>query len=255
MKNILKILTLLFILSASGYCSYDTTFKANLYESQKNSVKVSFHYDESGKYLDGVFTVYIDGFKYTDSTQNPLDFFEVKVVDVDKDDDYKEIAIGTFFNESTEYLIYRFNGKKIISLGWVTSMDEPVFPGNGIVKAKGWMGFWSYDYEFIINKSKNKFEAVYKDEYSVKFYEGFDQDIVVTQSFNTYKERDKKSDIVTKFAVGDKIKLIKAYTKVTCEDEYREFCFWYLIQDKNGKKGWIQLKDFNDKVSGLPWAG
>jgi hypothetical protein len=251
----LSVVLVLFLLRNFSFASsYDTTFKANLFESKKNSVKVSFMYDE-GKYMNGVFIISVDGINLMDSTQSALDYFEIKVVDLDKDDDFKEIAICTFFNDNSEYLLYRFTGKKIISLGWITSMGEPIFTGDGTVKASGWMGFWSYEYEFILNKSKMKYEPVYKDEYPVKFYEGYDGEIVVKESFNTYKERDKKSEIVTKFKPGDKIKILKAYTKVKCEDEYNEHCFWYLIKDKNGNKGWLQLKDFQEKVDGIPWAG
>ncbi|MFA5404049.1 MAG: SH3 domain-containing protein [Ignavibacteria bacterium] len=235
--------------------SYDTTFKANLFESIKSNVKISLYYEDKYKNYSGKFTLTIDGICLTDSNESVMDYFETKVVDLDKDDDYKEIAITTYFNDNTEYNLYRFTGKKIISLGLISSMDEPVLVGDGTVKTKGWMGFWSYEYEFVLNKSKMKYEPVYKDEYPVNFYEGFEGDIVVKEIFNTYKEKDLKSEIVTKFKPGDKIKLIKAYTKVKCDDEYKDFCFWYLIEDKNGKIGWLQLKDFQDKVEGIPWAG
>lgn len=259
----MKKYTLIFAFIVSGLIfqnisfasSSDTTFKANLYESQKNSVKVSMHYDGTGQYLDGLYTITVDGYKITDSTQNALDYYELKVVDLDKDDDYREIAICSYFNDNSEYQLYRFTGKKVISLGWVSSMDTPVFPGDGTVKSKGWMGFWSFDYKFVYNTSTKKYEPVYEEEYPVKFYEGYDQDIVVKESFNTYKEKDTKSEVVSKFKQGDVIKLIKAYTKEKCDIDYGELCYWYLIQDKNGKKGWLQLKDFMDKVEGLPWAG
>lgn len=243
------------IMNISFANTYDTTYKANLFESQKNTIKVSFYYDEEGKYFSGKFKVTIDGINIEDSTDSALDFFESKVVDLDKSDDFKEIAVMTYFNESTEYKLFRFTGKKIISLGSVFSMDEPQINGNGKVKATGWMGFWSYDFEFVLNKDKMKYEPVYKDEYPVKFYEGYDGEIVVKENFNTYKERDINSEIVTKFKVGDKLKILKAYTKGKCNYEYKDFCFWYLIEDKDGQKGWLQLIDFNDKVTGIPWAG
>jgi hypothetical protein len=253
----LGLVLFLFLIQKLSFAdSYDTTFKANLFESKKNTVKISILYDDDGKYYNGKYTITIDGFSITDSTQSALDYFETKVIDLDKDDDFKEIAICTYFNDNSEYLLYRFTGKRIISLGWITSMGEPIFKGDGTVKASGWMGFWSYDYEFVLNKSKMKYEPVYKDEYPVKFYEGYDGEIIVTEAFSTFKEKDKKSEVVTKFKVGDKIKILKAYTNVkSSEEDNREYYFWYLIKDKNGNKGWLQLKDFGDKVEGLPWAG
>ncbi len=250
------LISILFFVNNLSYAtSYDTTFRANLYESEKNTVKITIYYDEEGKYYNGKYKIAVDRVSIMDSTESVMDYFVVKVIDLDTDDDYKEIVICTYFNDNTDYILYRFTGKKIISLGLVSSMDEPIINGDGTVKAIGWMGFWSYDYEYVFNEKKMKYEPIFKDEYPVKFYEGFEQDIKVIESFNTYKERDKKSGIVTKFKPGDKIKLIKAYTKVKCDVDYTEMCFWYLIQDKNGKKGWLQLKDFSDKVEGIPWAG
>jgi len=257
MKTIIKTFVLLIFFCSTSYSlTSDTTFSARLNGSVQSKVKVSFEFDETGKYPDGKFTLTIDGITLRDSCEDAYDVMEATVIDLVKNDDYKEIAITYYFSINTSYQIYRFDGKKITCLGSVYSNEQPVIPGDGTVKAKGWMGFWSYDFEFVLNKSKNKFEPVYKDEYPVVFYEGFDGEIIVKESFNTYKERDKKSDVVTKFKPGDKIWFIKAYVKVKCDDtDYNDPCFWYLIKDKNGKKGWLQLKDFQEKVEGIPWAG
>jgi len=241
-------------LSIAGPC--DTSFTAKLFETKKSSVKVSYGCDETGMYIDGKFILTIDGITIKDSCQDAYDGMETMVIDLDKKDDFKEIALLYYFSINTSYQIYRFDGKKIIPLGVVYSNEQPVLPGDGTVKAKGWMGFWSYDFEFVLNKNKMQYEPVYKDEYPVKFYEGFDGEIIVKESFSTYKERDKKSSVVTKFKPGDKIQFIKAYVNVKCDDvDYNDPCFWYLIKDKDGKKGWIQLRDFQEKVDGIPWAG
>ena len=51
--------------------------------------------------------------------------------------------------------------------------------------------------------------------------------------------------------------LIKADIRTNCneEDGWREGCHWYFIKTKEGTEGWIMLKDFQDKVEGIPWAG
>jgi hypothetical protein len=257
MKKIIIVLSLVLIFYSISFAkNYDTTFTANLVESKKSTVKISFEYDESGQYFNGVFTLNIDGIILKDSCTDAYDGLEATVVNLDKKDEYQEIAIVTYFSINMSYQMYRFNGKHITPLGDVYSNDKPVFVGNGVVKATGWMGFWSYDFEFMLNKDKMKYEPIYKDEYPVKFYEGFEGEIVVLESFSIFTDRDKKSSVVTKFKKGDKIKILRAYIKVKCEeDESNESCFWYLIQDKEGKKGWLQLRDFQEKVEGLPWAG
>lgn len=256
MKKLSFLLFVFLAYSASVEGKCDTAFTANLFESTKSSIKVKYGCDETGTYFDGKFTLTIDGISIKDSCEDAYDGMEAIVIDLDKKDDFREIALFYYFSINASYQIYRFDGKKIIPLGLVYSNDMPVLPGDGTVKATGWMGFWSYDFEFRLNKSKMKYEPVYKDEYPVKFYEGFDGEIVVKESFSTFKDRDKNSSVVTKFKKGDKIQFIKAYVKVKCDDiDYNDPCFWYLIKDKEGKKGWLQLKDFQEKVEGLPWAG
>ncbi len=259
MKNILvsiKLLVLFFIIQNYSFAqTYDTVFKANLFETQKNTVKASFQYDETGSSFNGKFKLTIDNISINDSCEYSYDYFEVKVVDIYKNDDYREIAILYYFGESPEYMIYRYTGKKIISLGMISSMDEPEFKGNGVVKASSWMGFWRLKYEYIFNDKKMKFDEKIKDEVDVVFYEGFENKFTVKEKFSIYKERDKNSEVVTTFRNGDVISILKAYIKVKCEDNYKDPCIWYLIKDSKGNKGWLQLKDFQEKVDGIPWAG
>jgi hypothetical protein len=256
MKKSLFIFLLLLVFYSLAFAKdYDTTFKANLIESKNNIVKISYQYDEKEEYFTGKFTVNIDGISILDSTESSGDVFETKIVDLDKNDEYKEIAITSYFNDISSYQLFHFTEKKIINLGTVYSMEQPLFTGKGNVKCKKWMGFWILDFEYVLNEDKMKLEEKYKDEYPIKFYEENKMDIIAKEDFNIYKERNKKSDIAVKLKEGEKIKVLKAYIKVTCEDEYKDWCFWYLLENKDKKKGWIQLKDFQDKVSGLPWAG
>jgi hypothetical protein len=258
MKNyfiFFPVIILLLCINTSFASNYDTTFKAKLFEDKIVTVKAAFGYDEEDKYSNGIFKLTVEGLSILDSTELPLDYFEVRVIDVDKKDDFREVAVYSNVMDNIEMQIYRYDGKKLFSLGRVYSMDEPVLKGDGKAKATGWMGFWKYDFEFVFNKNKLTFEPVYKDEYPVVFYEGYDGEIVVKESFKTYKERDIKSEVVTKFKEGDKIKILKAYTKVKCDEGYKDYCFWYLIEDKHGNKGWLQMKDFVEKVEGIPWAG
>lgn len=259
MKNIIINIPFIFLLSfflnqISYSETYDTTFNANLFKSKKSIVKISFTEDVHGN-KTGVYDITIDGKKIKDSTNSFLNLFQLKIVDMDESDDYKELAIVAYYSEFSEYNLYRFDGKKITGLGTITSLDEPVFNGDGTAKSREWMGFWSCNYEYVLNEKKMKYEPVYEDEYPVKFYEGFSYDIIVKESFSTYEKRNKKSDVVTKFKPGDKIWILSAYIKVKCEGDNREACFWYLIKDKDGNEGWLQLKDFQNKVEGIPWAG
>ena len=54
-----------------------------------------------------------------------------------------------------------------------------------------------------------------------------------------------------------RIYIVKADIRENCkgEDNWPESCNWYFIRTKDGTEGWIMLKEFQDKVEGIPWAG
>ena len=256
MKKIYCLFLFLFLSTLSFAESRDTSFTANLIDGEKaNKIKISFNSVEREKAVMHIFTFTIDGIKYIDSTDGGIDEFTVLIMDIDKDDDYKEIVLQSFEEPEIYYNIFRYNSKKILNLGEARSMDELILKGDGILRATGWMGFWSYKYEYELN-NKNKFEAKYKDTYDIKFEEGVPTLITVEEGFNLYKDKDKKSDVVVKLKKGDKFEFVKAFINIkNCENELKDLCFWYLLKKKNGDKGWIQLKDFQNKVTGIPWAG
>ena len=53
--------------------------------------------------------------------------------------------------------------------------------------------------------------------------------------------------------------IIKADLSPTCkyedgtDDNFS--CDWYLFKTEDGKQGWCRLKDFQENVDGLIWAG
>lgn len=256
--RILRILNLFIVLGLvnSAFAeSKDTTFSANLYTSKKSNIKISFEYEPNRNFFDGKFNMIIDGINIYDSCYAAFDAFELKIVDVDKSDNYRELAIVTADASEFEYSIFRFSGNKIIKLGYIITTDEPIFNGDGRISGTEWMGFWMCDFEFVLNKNKKEFEPVFKDEYPMKYYENYKGEIKVNEDFETYEKRDKKSDVSVKFKAGDKLEILKAYIKTDCDEGYKVLCYWYLLKDKNGKTGWLQLIDFQEKVEGIPWAG
>ena len=255
-KLSLLVFLLVFWVSVSVAKTYDTSFSASLYGKVKSKVSVSFEYNKKEKFLNGAFELKIDNLSIKNSFNDSYVEMGALVIDIDKKDDYKEIAVACFSDLNTGYMIYRYNGKEITYLGEVFSDAKPVIPGDGTIKAEKWMGFWECDFDFIFNKDKKLFEPAFNDEYPMKYYEGYDKQIVVLYPFSTYKERDKNSVVVTNFVKDDVVKILKAYIKTNIEvDDNIEYYYWYLLEDKNGNKGWIQLRDFMEKVDGMPWTG
>ena len=236
--------------------SDDTTFSANLYsEAKKDLIRVKREDDPSNKKSEGWCKITVNDVLYIDTNNSYFDF--VRIIDIDKQDNFKEIAVGSGMNDYYDYSIYRYDGKSITKLGIIYSLDEAKFLGNGMIAARMWMGFWYYDFEYKFNASKNTFEEIMNDEYDVKAFSDMENyPIIVSEPFNVNKERKDNSAVQFKTKKGERIKILKAYIKEKCTgEEYEKNCFWYLIQNSKGEKGWVRLSNFMNNVTGIPWAG
>lgn len=234
----------------------DTTFSANLNNDNiLDIVSVKFMMDTSNIESMGCYVIKINDLTYIDSSFADFEF-EVKVMDINKDDVFNEIFIQSGMNDYNNYNVFRFTGKNIFKLGEVFGIDTINVPSNGKIFARAWMGFWYYDFYYTLNPDKMILEKKEKDMYDIKTYSDMEQyPIVVESAFVTYKERVDNSDVKFKTRKGEKIKLLKAYINVKCDGEDTSFCFWYLIQNSKGEKGWARMRDFYDRVSGIQWAG
>ncbi|MCI5212227.1 MAG: hypothetical protein D3910_26375 [Candidatus Electrothrix sp. ATG2] len=107
------------------------------------------------------------------------------IVDIDTGDKHKEVAVHTPGPSSDdEYLIYWYDGKSIKNTGRLARWPE--FLGNGIVHVKNWMGFWSQNNKYVLDKKTRKLHLVPQDMY----YVGVEVD--VKESFPIYKTRDDR---------------------------------------------------------------
>jgi len=236
---------------------YDTTFTANLNNDDiLDRVKVSYIEDATKRGADGCYEIDINGIKIIDSV-NADPYFEAEIHDIDKNDMFEELFVKVGMNDYNNYNVYRFDGKKIINLGIVSSLNEINVFGNGKIEAKEWMGFWYYDYEYIFNPAAQNFDVKKNDLYDVKTYseESDNPPIIVETPFVVYTDRVENASEKFKTKADEKIKILKAYIKVSCPDEYTNMCVWYLIENSKGVQGWVKLKDFMEKVRGIPWAG
>jgi hypothetical protein len=234
----------------------DTTVSGNLNNDNiLDEVKVSFTTNDGMySYLEGDFSVDINGIIYKDKCEE-AEVFEVKIVDIDPTDMYREVMISCFgYGEVGEYFFYRFKGaNEIVKLGNIKLWGSAEAPGNGVVSVHDFMGFWTLNGDYAINPETEKLEMIKKDSYDVNV-EG-----TVKGTFKILKARDDKSDVVETLKSGMKVDLLKCDITPVCkgesgyDDEYE--CDWYLIRTPNGREGWARLKDFREQISDLPWAG
>lgn len=165
------------------------------------------------------------------------------IVDIDKNDKFKEIAVHTGGESSDdEYLIYWYDGKSLRKMNWIARW--PVFPGNGIVYVDNWMGFWSKRERYVLDRKKRVLKLVPQELYYIG------QKVKVKKSFPLMQKR-KGEKVLARLRLQSEI-LIIACAHIYSGAKYSEN--WYLIKSSTGLLGWARLKSFRYKVEGLPLA-
>lgn len=171
---------------------------------------------------------------------DPVDGF--LVVDIDTQDIYKEIAVHTPGpSDDDEYLIYWYDGKSIQKMDHLSRWPE--FLGNGIVYVKNWMGFWSQNNKYVLDKKKRKLYLVPQEFYSVGV------EATVKESFPIYKTREYK-DVIAYLKPDSKMTLL------LCDPSpANKYSSWsYLVKSSAALIGWAKESHFSQKVEGLPIA-
>ena len=115
------------------------------------------------------------------------------------------------------------------------------------------MGFWTLTEDYYFDTNTKTLIKKPKDTYKVNV-EG-----KVSANFTLKKNRSDNSEITGTLKPGTKIKLVKADISPVCKDETGNnsswLCYWYYIKASDGTEGWCRMKDFQQNVEGLPWAG
>ena len=212
--------------------------------------KIEVNFTTDGAYG---YTLKVDNKEYKGELING-EYAYAELIDVNQNDGYTEIAIVDIGpSDGHDTYLFRFTGE-IIPLGRISGMSAPVPAGDGTASAFWWMGFWGFDKHFKIDDVKNTLVEITQETYPVK-----DVEAVALQPFELRAERDENSKVIATVNPGVNVKFIEADITPVCinsagyEDD--DECDWFLVETSDGAKGWVQLKDFRDKVEGLIWAG
>lgn len=242
-----------------GYNFPDTTIKVDLNGDNKiDNISINFIL-ENGYYSE-LYTLYVNDLIYIDTVYNASEF-HAEIVDLDKSDEFKEIALFSWAESAHYCQIIRYDDKSLIDLGKMWSTGEYGFSGNGNVVASHWMGFWSADVNYVIDEALQKLKAVYKDEYNLDDDWFKSLEIITLEKIILLKSKDMNSNTSIEIAPGTRIYILKADIRNKAFNEnnnteyYTDDYYWYYIKTDNGDSGWIMLKDFRNKVEGIPWAG
>lgn len=246
MRKLILVAVVLFLSkSLIAYSVTDTTFTYDLNDDDtRETIKVIANENE------GTLTLKVNNLKFT-YLPSSTDYFEVNVVKINNKN-YLFVHNADYYGFESTLFGY---DSKIDSIGTTWSLDKPSVDIKGIIKVNNWLGFWSADYEYHLNN--NKLEEKYKDEYTMP--ESFKEHTFTTTA-SIFLHSSKMINAKGLYEIKGKtqIYIIKADIKNKCKNEeegWLESCNWYYIKSKDGTEGWIMLKDFNDKVEGIPWAG
>lgn len=165
------------------------------------------------------------------------------VIDLDKSDNQKEIAVHTpNANGPDEYIIYTYDGKNIKRIGSTHSFTK--FNGDGTLDVETYRSFWTKNDRYIYDKEKDELEWVSRKEYDIN------EEYTVIEVFtifpvmgsantNGFLKKGEKIRI-TKAIIADDCNKTGAYSDELCDE------FFYVTED--GRGGMVTLEDLIGKV-------
>lgn len=243
-KLLLVIVIVLLSKSIFAYERADTTFTNDLNgDDTRETIKVTCNENE------GTITLKVNESKFMYIPTSVTDA-EAKVVKINNKSYILLTNMDYYGFESTLF----YYDKKIDSIGTIWSLEKPEVNIRGIIKVSNWMGFWSAEYEYSLNG--NKLVAKYKDEYPMP--DNFKEfEMKTTDKIFLHSEKMMNSKGLYEIKPNTQIYILKADIRNKCvgEDSWEDGCNWYYMKSKDGSEGWIMLKEFQDKVEGIPWAG
>ncbi|MEO0292853.1 MAG: hypothetical protein ABIN61_01355 [candidate division WOR-3 bacterium] len=189
----------------------------------------------------GEFYLEISGQKIKGKFSNEESPDGFKIVDINTNDKYKEIAVHSPGpSDDDEYFIYWYDGKSIKEMAHLSRWPE--FPGNGIVYVKNWEGFWTKIDKYILNNSLRKLELVPQFAYYVGVK------ATVKKSFPIFRDKDLKEEVAW-LTNNSEIEILLCDTKNREWDNYI-----FLIKSALGLVGWAHYKEVIENLDGLPLA-
>lgn len=158
-----------------------------------------------------------------------------KVVDIDKNDSQKEVAVYTpNVNGPDEYMIYKFDGNAIKLLGRTASTTS--FNGDGTLDVESYMAFYEKKDRYSYDRTKDELVWEEVKEYEINVESKVLEDFTVSGGA---------------FKTGQLVKITKAVIKDNCEKTGAyswELCDEFYVVSNDGVEGWVTLEDMMGKI-------
>ncbi len=248
MKNISAAFLLLLLFAAKIFAG-DTTVVLDInFDGSDDVIKLKF----AGENRPCVLTI--------NGRQQKVEFVYaydalIRIIDINRNDNRREVVVyGLGNSDQLECFFYQLNDDgQIIPCGHLAGNVGFDTKGNGTLTEKAWMGFWEAKFEYDFDTKAKTLTFVEKEFYDVN------QNAEVKSPFKLLVSNKDNSEVAATLKPGTKITLVKADISPTCETNagYIEdmMCDWFYIKTSDGIVGWCRLRDFNEKVDGLIWAG
>ena len=235
--NSISIILMIILLPAASFAAKTFTLKADL-NSDKITETITVTTIDEGKdsYILRVGKLSIRGHVF-----EKVD--EVKIVDIDKNDKFKEIQVAAYgpsddFNSD----IYYYDGYSIKKMGSTAGFT---YSGDGILYDKNWMGFWLKTEKVVLVKQSHMLKWIKQPFYNVG------KKTFVNSSLNIYQETDCKH-VLAKLGVKSKIDIILASIPSLENGKDPYYKIVYLVKTEKGLLGWINYDSL--KSLELNWA-
>lgn len=193
----------------------------------------------------GRFLLYINN-QHVEITEYGNQIIGFKIVDVNKEDVYQEIAVESEEYGAIIHNLYRYTGKTIVHIGRVGS--NPTYDGKGNIIEWRHMGFWGAGKLYHWDEAAQQLKFVPQEFYFVG------QSYPITCQFPIYSERNKQT-IINYVYPGSKTEIVLFYP--TSHDQERiSWDGWYLIKTENDVLGWVHRDQMKyECFEGLVIAG
>ena len=226
----------------------DTVFSVDL-NYDKTEDKILCTYNENN--LE--FTLKINNASVSEKFMDSYDY-SVEVVDINKNDNLKEVIVKGYGNsDQNDMYFYQYIDGKIVPVGHLPSNFGIEVTGNSEITEYAWMGFWTAKIRYDFDSKIKTLTKIDEEFYAVN------QECEVTKPFKLLVNRDDNSETAVTLTPKTKLTIIKADISPMCKyedgtnDDFS--CDWFYFKTADGKQGWCRLKNFQENVDGLIWAG
>ncbi|MFA7359414.1 MAG: hypothetical protein WC139_00105 [Candidatus Kapaibacterium sp.] len=202
-----------------------------------------------------VYVIDYDGKSITDTARSYTDI-EIKFIDIDKSDGYKELLLKinpgseeTGLGNVFEYRVYKFTDKPLLITGKYLYSIHFTPDGKGKVSATSSESFTALNETYVYSKDGMKLEEVPVDYYTINV------SATAKVPINLVIKRDENSGSATTIEQGEKVKLT-GFDKKEIRDGKR--CNnWFKVSRPNGKSGWLLIEccNFEEFFEGIHCAG